>query len=58
MHFPAVVQTICFHRRDIAGPAEISYFAQSQVVYRHLLGRMRVLPRAGFTLVDAKARNF
>src|SRR2546429_685171 len=40
----------------IAGPAEIAYFAQSEVVYRHLLGRMPViLPRAGFTLVDAKA---
>src|SRR5713101_1571236 len=42
----------------IAGPAEISYFAQSEVVYRHLLGRMPViLPRAGFTLVDAKAKK-
>jgi len=40
----------------IAGPAEIAYFAQSEVVYRHLLGRMpMILPRAGFTLVDAKA---
>src|SRR5437016_11697420 len=40
----------------IAGPAEIAYFAQSEVVYRHLLGRMPViLPRAGFTLVYAKA---
>jgi bacillithiol biosynthesis cysteine-adding enzyme BshC len=40
----------------IAGPAEISYFAQSEVVYRQLLGRMPVmLPRSGFTLVDAKA---
>jgi bacillithiol biosynthesis cysteine-adding enzyme BshC len=40
----------------IAGPAEISYFAQSEVVYRYLLGSMPVmLPRAGFTLVDAKA---
>src|SRR2546426_6697959 len=40
----------------VAGPAEISYFAQSEVIYRHLLGRMPVmLPRAGFTLVDAKA---
>src|SRR4029077_18794166 len=27
----------------IAGPAEISYFAQSEVVYRHLLGRMPVM---------------
>jgi len=40
----------------VAGPAEISYFAQSEVIYRRLLGRMPVmLPRAGFTLVDAKA---
>jgi bacillithiol biosynthesis cysteine-adding enzyme BshC len=40
----------------IAGPAEIAYFAQSEVVYRQLLGRMPVmLSRAGFTLVDAKA---
>jgi bacillithiol biosynthesis cysteine-adding enzyme BshC len=40
----------------IGGPAEISYFAQSEVAYSQLLGRMPVmLPRAGFTLVDAKA---
>jgi uncharacterized protein YllA (UPF0747 family) len=40
----------------IAGSAEISYFAQSEVLYRALLGRMPVmLPRAGFTLVDVKA---
>jgi bacillithiol biosynthesis cysteine-adding enzyme BshC len=40
----------------VGGPAEISYFAQSEVVYRRLLGRMPVmLPRAGFTMVDAKA---
>jgi len=40
----------------VGGPAEISYFAQSEVVYRHVLERMPVLlPRAGFTLVDAKA---
>jgi bacillithiol biosynthesis cysteine-adding enzyme BshC len=40
----------------IAGPAEIAYIAQSEVIYEHLLGRMPVLlPRAGFTLVDAKA---
>jgi bacillithiol biosynthesis cysteine-adding enzyme BshC len=42
----------------IAGSAEISYFAQSEVVYRHLLGRMPVmLPRPGFTLLDAKANK-
>jgi len=40
----------------IAGPAEIAYFAQSEVVYTHLLGRMPVvLPRSGFTFVDVKA---
>jgi len=42
----------------IGGPAELSYIAQSEVVYRHLLGRMPVmLPRTGFTLVDAKANK-
>jgi bacillithiol synthase len=39
-----------------AGPAEISYLAQSEVVYRHILGRMPVLlPRADLTVLDAKA---
>jgi len=42
----------------IAGPAEISYIAQSEVAYRHLLGRMPViLPRVGFTLADARAQK-
>jgi bacillithiol synthase len=39
----------------VAGPNEIAYFAQSQVLYENLLGRMPViLPRADFTLVDPK----
>jgi bacillithiol biosynthesis cysteine-adding enzyme BshC len=39
-----------------AGSAEISYLAQSEVVYRHILGRMPVvLPRADFTVLDTKA---
>src|SRR5260370_8000689 len=34
------------------------YFAQSEVIYRHLLGRMPVmLPRPGFTVVHAKANK-
>ncbi|HUL32359.1 MAG TPA: bacillithiol biosynthesis cysteine-adding enzyme BshC [Candidatus Eisenbacteria bacterium] len=38
------------------GPAEIAYFAQTEVLYRKLLGRMTVLmPRADYTLVDPKA---
>jgi bacillithiol biosynthesis cysteine-adding enzyme BshC len=42
----------------IGGPSEISYFAQSEVLYRNLLGRMPVmLPRAGFTLLDTKAQR-
>jgi bacillithiol biosynthesis cysteine-adding enzyme BshC len=42
----------------LGGPAEIAYFAQSSVIYEHLLGRMPVvLPRAGFTIVDAKAEK-
>ena len=37
------------------GPSEIAYFAQSQVLYEKLLGRMPVLlPRADLTLVDPK----
>jgi bacillithiol biosynthesis cysteine-adding enzyme BshC len=43
---------------DVGGPAEISYLAQSEVIYRNLLGRMPVLlPRADFTLLDAKAEK-
>ncbi|MDP9338712.1 MAG: bacillithiol biosynthesis cysteine-adding enzyme BshC [Acidobacteriota bacterium] len=39
----------------IGGAAEISYFAQSEIVYKQVLGRMPViLPRPGFTLVDIK----
>jgi len=38
------------------GPAEIAYFAQSEVLYQKLLGRMPVLmPRADYTLIDPKA---
>lgn len=37
----------------VGGPAEISYFAQSQVVYEAVLGRTtRVLPRLSATLVE------
>jgi bacillithiol biosynthesis cysteine-adding enzyme BshC len=38
------------------GPAELAYFAQSQVLYKALLGRQPVaFPRAGFTLLDPRA---
>ena len=40
----------------IGGPAEIAYFAQSQVLYRGLLGRMPVaLPRTGYTILDSRS---
>ncbi len=43
---------------SVAGPTEIVYLAQAEVIYRHLLGRMPViLPRAAFTLLDAKAEK-
>lgn len=40
----------------IGGPAEVAYLAQSEVIYRALDRPMPlVAPRAGFTLVDARA---
>ncbi|HEV8384677.1 MAG TPA: bacillithiol biosynthesis cysteine-adding enzyme BshC [Candidatus Acidoferrales bacterium] len=37
----------------VGGPAETAYFAQAEVLYRRLIGRMpAILPRAGFTLVE------
>ena len=40
----------------VGGPAELAYFAQSEVLYARLLGRMpMMLPRNGFTLVDARS---
>lgn len=40
----------------IGGPAEIAYLAQSEALYRILLGRMPVaVPRAGFTILDQRS---
>ena len=40
----------------VGGPAELAYLAQSQVLYRALLGRQPVaFPRAGFTLLDERS---
>jgi bacillithiol biosynthesis cysteine-adding enzyme BshC len=39
----------------VGGPAELAYMAQSEVLYRQLLGRMPVMTsRSGFTLADAR----
>ncbi len=43
----------------IGGPAEVAYFAQSQVIYQRFLGRMpAVLPRASFTFVEPPIARF
>jgi bacillithiol synthase len=40
----------------VGGPAELAYFAQSQVLYERLLGHMpRLVSRNGFTLIDSRA---
>jgi bacillithiol synthase len=37
----------------VGGAAEVAYYAQAQVVYQHVLGRMpAILPRASFTLIE------
>jgi bacillithiol biosynthesis cysteine-adding enzyme BshC len=42
----------------IGGPAELAYLAQSEVIYRVLLGRMpAALPRSGFTLLDERSAS-
>jgi len=43
---------------SILGPAEGAYLAQSEVIYRAILGRMPVaVPRAGFTILDAHSQK-
>ena len=40
----------------VGGPAELAYFAQSQIAYEHLLGRMPViLSRSSFTILDQRS---
>jgi bacillithiol biosynthesis cysteine-adding enzyme BshC len=40
----------------VGGPAELAYLAQSQVIYREILGYMPQLkPRSGFTILDSRA---
>ncbi len=42
----------------IAGPSEIAYLAQAEVLYDRLLGRMPVvLPRVSLTVINAKAER-
>jgi bacillithiol biosynthesis cysteine-adding enzyme BshC len=42
----------------IGGPAEMAYLAQSETIYRTILGRMPVaVPRAGFTILDRRSQK-
>lgn len=43
----------------VGGPAELAYLAQSQVIYRRILGRAPVaVPRSGFTLFDQRSAKW
>ncbi len=42
----------------VGGPGELAYLAQSEVAYRHLLGRMPVaMSRSSFTVLDARSEK-
>jgi bacillithiol biosynthesis cysteine-adding enzyme BshC len=42
----------------IGGPAELAYLAQSEAIYRTILGRMPVpVPRSGFSILDARSQK-
>lgn len=42
----------------VGGPAEIAYLAQSEAIYRVILGRMAVpVPRSTFTLLDERSHK-
>jgi bacillithiol biosynthesis cysteine-adding enzyme BshC len=52
---PVVQDTLLPTVAYVGGPAEVAYFAQAEVVYRRLLGRMpAILPRASLTLVTPR----
>ncbi|HLY63633.1 MAG TPA: bacillithiol biosynthesis cysteine-adding enzyme BshC [Terriglobia bacterium] len=55
---PFVQDTLLPTIAYVAGPSELAYLAQSQVIYTEL-GRPQpvIFPRAGFTLVDARSKR-
>jgi bacillithiol biosynthesis cysteine-adding enzyme BshC len=55
---PVVQDSILPTAAYIGGPAELAYLAQSEVLYRVLLGRMPVaVPRTGFTVLDERSHK-
>ena len=53
---PVVQDTMLPTVAYVGGPAELAYLAQSEVIYRRILGRMpAAVPRAGFTLLDQRS---
>ena len=50
---PVLQDTLLPTSAYIGGPAEVAYFAQSQVLYQHILGRTTpILPRYSATLLE------
>lgn len=55
---PAVQDNLLPTVAYVAGPAEVAYFAQSQVIYARGLAQMPVIvPRASFTLVESSVER-
>ncbi|MGH9661008.1 MAG: bacillithiol biosynthesis cysteine-adding enzyme BshC [Bryobacteraceae bacterium] len=55
---PVVQDSILPTVAYVGGPAELAYLAQSEVIYRAVLGRMPVaLSRSGFTLLDKRSEK-
>ncbi|HEV2351925.1 MAG TPA: bacillithiol biosynthesis cysteine-adding enzyme BshC [Terriglobia bacterium] len=55
---PVIQDSLLPNIAYVAGPSELAYLAQSQVIYNEL-GRPQpiIFPRAGFTLVDARSKR-
>jgi bacillithiol synthase len=55
---PVVQDSLLPTAAYIGGPAEVSYFAQAQVVYRRILGRMpAILSRPSMTLIEPDVKR-
>ncbi len=56
---PIVQDTLLPTAAYFGGPAEVAYMAQSQVIYRKILGHMpAILPRASFTIIESPIARF